>query len=114
MIGIDLVEVQRMQQFVETKSAERLFRIFTEEEIKYAQSSRNIYQRYAVRFAVKEAFFKVFQYGVFREIELGKNPSQINLYGTTLQRWRESGSPQISVSVSHTEHYAIAVLSLKE
>ncbi|MGL4677675.1 MAG: holo-ACP synthase [Brevinema sp.] len=113
MLGIDLVEILRIQKFIDTKTPDKLLRIFTHNEIKYAHDSYHKYQRYAVRFAIKEAFFKIFQYGIFNEIEFSKDPSQIKLYGTTLQKWRDSGSPQIFVSVSHTEHYAVAILLLK-
>lgn len=112
MVGIDLVEVIRIKKFLEEKTNEQLLRVFTMVEIDYANASQNRAQRFAARFAVKEAFFKAFNFGNFNEIELNrvdKSPF-ITLYGETLSRWKKIGKPNFSVSVSHTMHYATAIV----
>ncbi len=108
MVGIDLVEISRIREFVDSKDDSQLFRVFTPTEIEYANSSKNKYQRYAVRFAVKEAFFKAFGFGYLSEIEYTNH--QVKLHGQTRQKWQDIGSPQIGVSVAHTDNYATAVV----
>ncbi len=108
MIGIDLIEISRIREFVDSKKESQLLRVFTPTEIEYANSSKNKYQRYAVRFAVKESFFKAFGFGYLSEIEYTNH--HVVLYGQTFQKWKDIGSPQIDVSVAHTDNYATAVV----
>jgi holo-[acyl-carrier protein] synthase len=57
-IGIDSVETQRFAQW-HTKSYTHLQRIFSEQEIEYSLSNQALSaQRFAVRFAAREAFYK--------------------------------------------------------
>ncbi|MGN1057989.1 MAG: holo-ACP synthase [Candidatus Avelusimicrobium sp.] len=104
-LGTDLIEVERIKAFAEKQGA--LERIFSEEEIAYCLARKNRYQHLAVRFAAKEAVYKALPFdGVsFKSI------SVTNL---------ESGRPKVHVndrrfdglcvliSLSHTEHYAMA------
>lgn len=59
-IGIDVVEVERCAQWhLYTRTT--LSRLFSEQEIEYCVSaSHNSAERFAVRFAAREAFFKAF------------------------------------------------------
>ncbi|MGL4394853.1 MAG: holo-ACP synthase [Brevinema sp.] len=116
-LGTDIIEVQRVELFINDQSRDRLQRIFTIQEIEYAFSSSNVYQRFAARFAVKEAFFKAFGSGNFFEIELCHDHSKkpyIQLLGETYEKWLERGSPTISVTLSHTKSYATATVILEE
>lgn len=57
-VGIDSVQVKRFAQW-SSISATQLKKIFSEEEIAYClKSPRLSAQRFAVRFALREAFFK--------------------------------------------------------
>jgi len=61
-IGIDSVEIHRFAQW-HTYAQKKLLRIFSEQEIAYClRDERNSTERFAVRFAAKEAFFKAFSY----------------------------------------------------
>lgn len=115
MLGIDLIEVSRIKKFIDSKSKQQLLRIFTQIEIDYAFLSYNKYQRFAARFAVKEAFYKAFGSGNLCEIELAHNGKKpiINLYGVTKEQWNLSAHAGILVSVSHTENYAIATVLIQ-
>lgn len=57
-IGIDLVYVPRIKKLIETYGERFLRKVFTPEEIHYAQNKKNSYQALASAFAVKEAFYK--------------------------------------------------------
>ena len=57
-LGIDIVDIARFAQW-HTYTHARLARIFTEQEVEYCLSNRaKSAERFAVRFAAKEAFFK--------------------------------------------------------
>ena len=57
--GIDIIEVERIQNNIENYGESFLNKIYTENEIQYCESKKaNRYQSYAGRFAAKEAVFK--------------------------------------------------------
>ena len=57
-IGIDSVEIERFSDWV-NHSPEQLKKIFSEKEIGHClQNKQNAPERFAARFAVREAFFK--------------------------------------------------------
>lgn len=112
-LGVDLIEVLRIEKFVDSKTLSQLLRVFTKREIDYSYASQNKYQRFAVRFSVKESFFKAFGMGFFSEIELlhdEKGKPFIFLHGKTKKKWEQQGCPMILVSVSHTHHYATSTV----
>lgn len=60
-LGIDAVEIERFSHWNDF-SKESLLRIFSEQEIAYClQNETNAAERFAARFAAREAFFKAIQ-----------------------------------------------------
>ena len=57
-IGVDLVEVERMRTAL-ARTPTLVGRLFTEGERAYAEAARDPAERYAARFAAKEAAMKV-------------------------------------------------------
>ena len=116
MLGVDLIEVCRIKQFIDSKTKQQLLRIFTQREIDYAFASNNKYQRFAARFAAKEAFYKAFGSGNLKEIELShdNNKPIIKLYGITKELWNIKSYTCILVSVSHTKNYATATVLINK
>ncbi len=105
-VGIDLVEVHRIQRLVERRGAKALERLFTPGEITYAMAAapKLRYQRLAARFAAKEALRKAVGQPVpFREMEVRSTP-----HGPRLL-WRGQSYP---VSLAHVEGLAVAVVVL--
>lgn len=103
-LGIDLVEVQRFQKFLDRWGETGLLRLFTREEIAYARLANPelAAQRLAARFAAKEAFRKALGRSVpFREIEVvhGENGPYL--------LWQGRRFP---VSLTHTTALAAAVV----
>lgn len=57
--GIDIIEVNRIEESINSLGEKFLKRVFTDYEIEYCNSKRNMkYQHFAARFAAKEAVFK--------------------------------------------------------
>ncbi|MBI4055184.1 MAG: holo-ACP synthase [Elusimicrobia bacterium] len=123
-IGIDIVEIKRIQSLAR-RNARFLSRVFTEEEVRYCKSKRKKWQHLAVRFAAKEAVWKALgRYAPsLRKISI-RNDAQGKPI-VTLRRapgtrrglrgarragtLRQSLSPQVWISLSHSNHYAAAV-----
>src|SRR2546423_6133520 len=77
--GVDMVEVSRIAGAMERFGERFLARIFTADEIRYCESKRNRVERYAARFAAKEAASKALGTGMHRgvtwqQIEVRREP----------------------------------------
>jgi holo-[acyl-carrier protein] synthase len=73
--GIDIAEVPRIEASIQRFGDRFLRRIFTEAEIRYCESKANRVERYAARFAAKEAAMKAigtgWNHGVtWRDVEV--------------------------------------------
>ena len=116
MIGIDLLEVDRLERALERRPrlAERLFR---PEEIAYARSRRRPATHLAARFAAKEAAIKALAArGVPpREIEVeggGDEPPRLRLHGAAAALAGRRGVA-LDVSLTHTRGHAAAVVQAR-
>jgi holo-[acyl-carrier protein] synthase len=111
-IGVDIVEIERIQQAVQRYGPRFLQRIYTEPELLLCKDRAN---RLAVRFAGKEAVMKALGTGVkgisWREIEILARPSGepvVQLYGKALARASALGLNEFAISLSHSAEYAVA------
>ena len=118
-VGIDLVEVDRIQRALEDSRIGRRFRdrVFTGSEIEYCEKKRRgRYESYAGRFAAKEAVMKALGRGWsskvrWLDIEVVRARSgkpEIALHAQTAQFAEELGIRRFSLSITHTEHYGMA------
>ena len=112
MIGIDIVEVERIQKLI--KNPEYKNRLFFKEEIDYANANRNPAIHFAGFFCVKESVVKALGGGVVTEImvlhyENGK-PYAV-LSGKTKELLADK---KIEISISHTDEYATAICLVVE
>ena len=120
-IGIDLIEVQRVQEKIEKENGFREM-IFSKQEIMYCEANKNKYEHYAARFAAKEAFFKALGTGWesgthFHEIEILHDPTGkpgINLSGETQKTLSFLETGKISVSLSHIKTVASAIVIIEK
>jgi holo-[acyl-carrier protein] synthase len=118
-LGIDIIEVERIKQKIKNKNF--LSKVFTKKEIELCEKSRNKNEKYAVRFAAKEAFMKAIGTGwakgiKFNEIEILNEESGkpfVLLYGKTKEISDKIGVKKILVSLSHTKNYANSVVILE-
>jgi len=111
-IGIDLLEVSRIQKAVE-RNARFLDRVFTEKEIQYSQPKKNKYQHLAARFAAKEAFFKAIGKSVaWTDVEVVNEPSgQPRLL---VHAKEDFGFAHCHLSLSHLAEHALAIVILEK
>ena len=113
-IGVDIIEVSRIQHSIENYGDKFLNKIYTQEEIDYSNSYKDKkYLHFSARFAAKEAFSKAIGTGIsngfsFKEINIINKPNgepQIILKGNMRERF--SGET-FHISLSHINDVAIA------
>ncbi|MFH1406722.1 MAG: holo-ACP synthase [Candidatus Omnitrophota bacterium] len=119
--GIDIIEISRIKNAVEKHGKTFLKRIFTDKELKYANSRKIPYQHLAGRFAAKEAFTKAFggANGIgWKEVEvinLESGKPALKLSGRAAKIKNDRNIDDVFVSISHTKYYAVAsVLLMKK
>jgi holo-[acyl-carrier protein] synthase len=114
--GVDLAEVPRIRASVERFGSRFTERVFTPAEISYAESKANRFERYAARFAAKEAGMKAlgtgWRAGVrWRDLEVANVPGgrpTLRLHGVAQEIAARNGVKQISISLTHTAEYGLA------
>lgn len=119
--GIDIVEVPRIGESIARFGDRFVQRIFTEGEIRYCESKANRVERYAARFAAKEAGMKAigtgWNHGVrFRDVEVLRDPGgrpTLVFHGKAAEFSTKLGASRISLSLSHTAQQAIAQVILE-
>jgi holo-[acyl-carrier protein] synthase len=114
--GIDLVDFPRIEEMIQQHGERFINRIFTADEQAYAEKNRNRVEKYAGRFAAKEAVLKLIGTGwrgkiAWTDIEVINNDSgqpQVTLDGEVKKIADKLGIEQISISITHTANFAIA------
>ena len=120
-IGVDLVECSRIEHSLERFGDKFLRRVFTEGEIAYSTSMKYPARHLAARFAAKEAVSKAFGTGIgksmgWRDIDVQKKPSGepfLVLSGGAEQLAQARRVGKASITLSHTDHHAMAVIVLE-
>jgi holo-[acyl-carrier protein] synthase len=120
--GVDICEVGRVAQSIARFGERFLARVFTPSEIRYCQSKKNSVERFAARFAAKEAATKALGTGInlgvgWTSIEVAHAPGGrpiLRLSGNAAQVAYKLGVTQISLSLTHTETTAIAMVILED
>ncbi len=115
-LGVDLAEVSRVRAAIERRGQAFLRRVYTEREIAYCEKHRNNFERYAGRFAAKEAAMKALGTGWSNgvrwvDIEVARMASSkptLALHGATLAIAERIGVKNISLSITHTGDWAFA------
>lgn len=120
-MGTDLAEVPRIRQSIARYGDRFLNRIFTEGERAYASSKANVAERFAARFAAKEAGMKAigtgWNFGVtWKDFEIVNERSgrpKLLLHGIAEQIARKLGTQKVTVSLTHTSEMAFALVILE-
>src|SRR5260221_12687797 len=119
-VGIDLLEIEKIAKDIH--SDVYLHKVFTEREIADCQGSVNSAERFAGRFAAKEAFMKAIGNGIrqevwFTQIEVLNHKSgqpYVQVSGEAEAQLKELDVVNIHVSITHTKNAAAAVIILEK
>jgi holo-[acyl-carrier protein] synthase len=116
-VGVDIVELDRVQRIVDRYGDRFLARIYTPEEIvRYRERLPEL----AARFAAKEAVSKALGVGInhmsphgigWKEVEVLPDPlgkPEVTLSGHARELAAEQGLRQWAISLSHSRDYAVA------
>ena len=116
--GVDIAETSRIERSLERHGERFSQRVFTPAEIAYCEKFKNRAERYAARFAAKEAAFKALGTG-WREgirwldvevVHLPSGKPELVLSGKALEIAREMRVTRMSVSISHSDRYVVALV----
>jgi holo-[acyl-carrier protein] synthase len=115
-LGLDISEIDRIETALTRHGTAILQRLYTAQEIAYCESHKNKFERYAGRFAAKEAGMKAlgtgWRRGVrWRDLEVVRQPSgkpTLQLAGVALQIANGLGVKNISLTITHSGNLALA------
>ena len=120
-IGVDIIEISRIQEAVKKHGESFLKKVFTEKEINYCRRRKALrFPELAVRFAAKEAYSKAIGTGI---VGFGRNNRGIkwteievhnNAQGKPLLSIKGKISKKIHISLSHSNNYAVASVYVEE
>jgi holo-[acyl-carrier protein] synthase len=115
-LGLDIAEIDRIAEAITRHGTPILERLYTPGEVTYCESHKNKFERYAARFAAKEAAMKALGTGWtrgvrWRDIEVTNAPSgkpSLVLSGVARQVADRLGVRNISLSITHSGNLALA------
>ena len=121
-IGVDIVDIARIQALLDRFGERFLRRVYTEAETAYAMGGANAAERLAGRFAVKEAVMKALGTGkslgiLWRDVETVRGPlgkPVVRLWGQAVKWAKMRGSGAVHVSITHDGGKAIAFVILEK
>jgi holo-[acyl-carrier protein] synthase len=121
-IGIDAIEIARVERMLADKQERMLARLFSEGELRYVQTKIAPAQHFAVRLAAKEAAYKALAgnelaRGIgWRDVEVltrADGSPALHLHGRAAHRFAELGATRAHVSLTHSQSAAIAVVIIE-
>ena len=113
---MDIAEINRIEAAITRFGNAFLNRVFTPAEIAYCERHRNRFERYAGRFAAKEAAMKALGTGWTRGVRwvdievtrLASGKPTITLHGATRRHAEQLSVQHASVSITHSGNTAFA------
>ena len=114
-IGIDIIEIERIKESVDSYGDQFLNKVYTPLELQYCLSKNNKYQHLAARFAAKEAIYKALSTGWMKDLswqdmEIINAPNgmpTVKLKGN-LENFL-SADQNLKISMSHSRDYVACV-----
>ncbi len=115
-LGLDIAEIDRIEAAIKRHGAPFLERLFTAAEVAYCEKHRNKYERYAARFAAKEAAMKALGTGWsngvrWRDIEVvraANGKPSLKLEGKAGEVAAKLGVKNIALTITHSGNLALA------
>lgn len=120
--GIDLAEVPRIRASIERYGEKFVERVYTSLERAYVERKANKFERYAARFAAKEAGMKALGTGwrrgvTWHDFEVANLPSgrpTLRLHGAAKEIAESIGVKHISLSMTHTAENGMAFVIFED
>ncbi len=122
-IGIDTIDVPRIEKSIETYGDQFLRRIYSEDEIAYCSKRPHAAEHFAARFAAKEAYAKAIGTGVkwrftWRHVVVRRHPSgrpYLELREEMKERARTiiGRDFAMQLSITHTSSIAEAIVTIE-
>lgn len=121
-LGVDIVEIARVERLLERHPGRAVTRLFTDREVAYVGDRACPAPHYAARLAAKEAAYKALAgdataRGIaWREIEVVSGPDGVpalSLHGLAARRAAQLQVRRCWVSLTHTDKTAAAVVILE-
>ena len=117
-LGVDITEIDRIEAAIARRGRAFLERLFTAAEIAYCETHRHSAERFAGRFAAKEAAMKALGTGWARgvrwvDIEVVREPGgkpTLKLSGATCAIANGLGVKNIVLTITHTGNTALALV----
>jgi holo-[acyl-carrier protein] synthase len=121
-IGVDIVDIARIQALLDRYGERFLARVYTGAEVEYALRGVNKAERLAGRFAVKEAVMKALGTGksqgiLWRDIEtlrMRSGKPEVHLHGQAVKWAKLRGGGAVHVSITHDGGKAVAFVILEK
>lgn len=115
-IGVDLVEVGRIERIIARWGDRFIRRVYSTREIDYCSQRKKPATHYAARFAAKESFLKSIGVGLGQGIRLSdievvrseRGEPQLHLSGKARECLHKRGGARVHLSLTHTSHDATA------
>ena len=120
-IGVDIIEIDRIQSAVDRFGDSFLNRVFTKSEIEYCKKRKGSgVPELAVRFSAKEAFSKALGVGIagfghndhgiaWKDVEVVNNPK-----GKPMLSYKGNLQEKTHISLSHSRDFAVAMVYVEE
>jgi len=113
-IGIDLVDIERIDNIINKWSHKFLKKVFSNKEIEYCQNKSASSQHFAARFAAKEAVIKMLgntsriSWQDIEVIKADNGRPELLLFGQARIIAKEKGINNIHITLSHEKKMAVA------
>jgi holo-[acyl-carrier protein] synthase len=115
-LGLDIAEIDRIEAAIKRHGAAFIERLFTPAEAAYCERYKNKFERYAGRFAAKEAAMKALGTGWsggvrWRDIEVVREASgkpSLQLAGVARQIADRLGVKSTALTITHSGNLALA------
>ena len=118
-IGVDLVDISRMERVLKRWGDRFVERVFAPDEIEFCSKRVSPFHAFALRFAAKEAFSKALGTGLrgaigWREIEVRDNGRSRPSISVTGRAAGYLAGRRVHLSITHLPDYASAVVIIEE
>lgn len=121
-VGIDIVEVERIDGILKKWKEKFIKRVYSAGEITYCENKAYPSVHYSARFAAKEAFIKCIGRGIWngtklKDIEvfnIKNGKPELRLHNNIKDMINNSAVTYAHLSISHTDKYATAIVVLEK